>query len=239
MVTDSIKVWESERKRIFASIHKLKSKSENAKTGDMTGLYVLPLEESPTQSIKYKRDSMQCGDCPLKASVGGACYVNPVSTNSPWRAKVGADVSPLPDSFDKPVRFGVYGDPGLVPLSLIRKIANKAPKRTGYTHQWHRIKRGFAKYLMASIDNAMAKALDVEAIELKRMANRKGYRTFRVITEGQEIDSDEIQCPNDTHGVQCADCGLCDGNEKGSKKNIYIHIHGPQNKVKAYQRASK
>ena len=176
------------------------SKSENAKTGDMVGLYVLPIDESPTESIKHKRDALQCGDCPLKRSI---CYVNPVTVNGPHRTSCDLPVSDVPVSFDKPVRLGVYGEPALVPLSLLAKICERAPKHTGYTHQWHK-------------------------------ANAKGYRTFRVVAPDQQIDTDEIECPY-TRGVQCADCGLCNGTYTGSeRKNIFITIHGPQNKVKTY-----
>jgi uncharacterized metal-binding protein len=34
-----------------------------------------------------------------------------------------------------------------------------------------------------------------------------------------------IECPNSTHGVQCADCGLCHG-ASGSDKHIAIESHG-------------
>ena len=209
----------------------LDSKSENAKTGDMVGLYVLPIDESPTESIKHKRDALQCGDCPLKRSI---CYVNPVTVNGPHRTTHNMPVSDVPEKFDKPVRLGVYGEPALVPLSLLAKICERAPKHTGYTHQWHKRSVKYSRFLMASIDNVMAAVHKCTPLELKRKANAKGYRTFRVVAPDQQIDTDEIECPY-TRGVQCADCGLCNGTYTGSeRKNIYITIHGPQNKVKTY-----
>jgi len=233
MTIDSMKVWESRQKGIFASIHKIKTKSLNSKTGDMVGLYVMPIDMSPTDSIKFKQNSLQCGDCPLKSQ----CYVNPVSVNSPWKSKVNTAVSWFKGDFRKPIRLGVYGDPGLVPLPILQRLVRKAPKHTGYSHQWHKIKKEYSEVLMASIDNLFADKLGKTPIELKRMANKKGYRTFRVVNEGQEIDHDEILCLNSSHGITCADCGLCSGNSKGNAKNIYILIHGPQNKVKSYQKA--
>ena len=238
MTIDSMKVWESKRKGIFASIHKIKTKSLNSKTGDMTGLYILPIDMSPTDSIKYKQNDKQCGDCPIKSE----CYVNPVTVNSPWRSKVNEIVSWFKGDFVKPIRLGVYGDPGLVPLPILQRLVKKAPKHTGYTHQWHKIKKEYSEVLMASIDNLFAEQWGCTPIQLKKLANRKGYRTFRVVNEGQEIDTDEMPCPNYTHGTQCVDCGLCDGNKKSKfkpsqKKNIVIMIHGPQNKVKSYQKA--
>ena len=230
---DNVKIFEDKKRGVFASLHKLKTKSENAKTGDMTGLYILPISEKPTDSIKNRTDSKQCGDCPLRS--GKICYVNPVAVNSPWKAQHNKSVQPLPKTFAKPVRLGVYGDPAFLPVKMLGDITKRAPRHTGYTHQWHRRSNKYAQYLMASIDNIMAKRQRLTGIELKRKANKKGYRTFRIVNDGEMIDHDEIECPYEK-GVQCADCGLCNGKTStdDKRKNIFIKVHGANNKVKSY-----
>ena len=235
MAIDSMKVWESRQKGIFASIHKIKTKSLNSKTGDMVGLYVMPIDFSPSDAIKLKMDNLTCGDCLLRPSKGGPCYVNTPWLKGAWGSVKGQMTRWMKGYFKKPVRFGVWGDPAFVPLSILRKLAKKHKKHTGYTHQWLNVNSDYSEILMASIDNLLADKMGITPIELKRKANKLGYRTFRVINEGQPIDHDEILCPNSSHGTQCADCGLCNG--ASSAKNIYIMIHGPQNKVKSYQKA--
>jgi hypothetical protein len=247
MRTDSMKIWESKQKGIFASIHKLHTKALNKKTGDMVGLYIEPLDFSPSDAIKLKMDHLHCGDCPLKPStityidgvpITGPCYVATHWLSALWSSVKEKIVSRLPVGiFKKPLRLGVHGEPSMVPLSILKNLVKKAPKHTGYTHQWHKEnKRKYAELLMASCDNLMAEQWHMTPLQLKRQANILGFRTFRVINKGQEIDKDEILCPNTSHGVQCADCGLCNGS--GKAKNIYIEIHGPQNKVKSYQKST-
>jgi len=241
---DSLKIWQDGD--IFASVHKLVSKSENSKTGDMVGLYILPRQESPTDSIKNKRDSKQCGDCPLKPSKGGACYVNPVTVNSPWRARVDDDITDIPNhvildaiflqGITKPIRLGVYGDPGLVPYDTLSALVAQAPGHTGYTHQWHRIDSRYGNILMASIDNAMAQQHGVTPARLRKLAKSLGYRTFRVVSGDQETEKSEITCPYQTHKVKCAKCLLCGGTQGRGKTDIVIPVHGPHNKISSYSK---
>ena len=49
-----------------------------------------------------------------------------------------------------------------------------------------------------------------------------GAHTFRVALEGDSLDHDEVECLADSEGLQCVDCGLCDG----TKKNVAITVHG-------------
>jgi len=225
---DKVKIWHSPQKGIFAVINKLKTKSENIKTGDMAGLYVLPITEAPTASIKNKRD-IQCGTCPLK---GNVCYVNPITTNGVWKSGVELEVN-IPTKTSKPLRLGVYGDTGLLPYTLIQKIVSRFSGHSGYTHQWQHINPKHAKFHMASIDDISAKQANMTSAELKQKANDLGYRTYRIIQNEAQILKDEILCPHYTRGLQCADCLLCDG--ANNKKNIVAHIHGPQNKIKTYK----
>lgn len=49
-----------------------------------------------------------------------------------------------------------------------------------------------------------------------------GAKTFRVALVGDSLAHDEVECLADSEGIQCADCGLCDG----TKKNVAITVHG-------------
>ena len=202
-------------------------RSDNVKTGDMQQVYILPTV-NPIQAMKLGLDRSVCGDCPLssKANGGtGACYV--VTAQGPtalWKAVHDKPVVPAAES-TKPIRLGAYGDPAFLPLRLVRKLV-KGRRHTGYTHQWH--KRGdWSPLLMASIDPTMAKRQGLTSIQLKHEAQAKGYRTFRVLAEGEALDKDEIYCPFVTHGIQCADCGLCNGSKPNDRRKcIVVPAHG-------------
>ena len=148
MIIDKVKIWQSDKKGIFGAINKLRTKSENSKTGDLAGLYVLPIDMKPTDSIKTKTDSLQCGTCPLK---GNMCYVNPITTNGVWSSTVGLETTPAPHT-SKVLRLGVYGDAGLMPITTLDKVTRRFTSSLGYTHQWQDIDPVKAKYFMASIE---------------------------------------------------------------------------------------
>ena len=50
----------------------------------------------------------------------------------------------------------------------------------------------------------------------------KGAKTFRVAMVGDALFPSEIECLADSKGIQCIDCGLCDG----ATRNIAITVHG-------------
>jgi len=93
-------------------------------------------------------------------------------------------------------------------------LKSMVDNNTSYTHQWETNKE-FADFSMASVDN----------VAEKERAKELGFRTFRVVNDESEIDTDEIMCPNYTVGIQCIDCKLCSGN-KVKAKNIAIVKHG-------------
>ena len=81
--------------------------SSNAKTGDVLQIKHVAKGQSPTQTIKSKKDDIVCGDCPLKGKV---CYVNPISLNASWKSTRGqAPLGEFP-KVNKSVRFGEYGE---------------------------------------------------------------------------------------------------------------------------------
>ena len=224
---NSIKIWENSR--IFAALTGLIRASANSKTGPMLQISILDKEDTPTQIIKQKKDHSVCGKCKLKGKI---CYLHPMYLNGIWRAVVDQLVSKLPKVLDA-VRFGTYGNPSLIPLGLVKRIAAKARSWTGYTHEWDECNIGYAKYFMASIDPITAHSKGRTSIEDKAEANRIGYRTYRVIGSVKELLPDEIHCPHEEKGVQCIDCGLCSG-ASSKAKNIAIVVGGAPDKQTHY-----
>ena len=113
------------------------------------------------------------------------------------------------------VRLGTYGDPAAVPSWVWDQLLSECESHLAYSHQ-----SGFRPDItMQSADN-LNQALDHWA---------KGSRTFRVITNVDEIDkSNEILCPASKEAgrrVQCVKCKLCSGLTSNSKKSIAIVEH--------------
>ena len=218
--------------------------SSNTKTGDVLQVKHVANEQSPTQTIKSKKDDIVCGDCPLKGKV---CYVNPISLNASWKSTRGqAPLGEFP-KVNKSVRFGEYGETVLALdfdffKAWVGWIKSQGLRHFGYTHQWKKAKTNkvpWNKYLMASIDDISAKNAGTTSAKLKDFANSLGWRTFRVIKDLSELLPDEILCVNTTHGVTCDDCGLCNGKKSPNdrRKNIAALAHGPINKIKTYLKA--
>ena len=205
------------------------SPSENRKTGPMGQLWVLP-NGNPLDACRTGADKAVCGDCPLrpKASGGsGVCYV--VVAQGPLqihKSTKGKRAKGVPAEVDRPVRFGAYGDPAFVPLSILHKLSRKTGGRyTGYTHQWETCDPRYARYCMASVDAQMAKRAGISLEALRQRAKGKGYRTFTVRGEGEGPGASEIRCPAESRGVQCIDCLLCKGNQSQAK-DLCITVHG-------------
>lgn len=199
-------------------------KTSNVKTGDMVQTWIMREDIDPIEASKQGLDVTVCGSCVHRHSLGGACYVNlgqaPLSI---WRAYhrgayPEATVETLAPIIGRALRLGAYGDPAAVPFhiwdGLVRAI--KPETRTGYTHQiMHRnFDHRILRYCMASADTPK------QALKLQSM----GARTFRVKTSGGDFLPNEIECLSDSKGVQCIDCGLCDGASDGV--NVAISVHG-------------
>ena len=117
---------------------------------------------------------------------------------------------------DKFLRVGAYGDSGSVPNDYINPLIKVSKKFTGYSHQWESFTN---KNLMASC----------ETLSQAKIAQDKGYRTFRTLTHKSEISDNEILCPASKESLKesnCFKCGLCNGAESNSSKNIAIVSHG-------------
>lgn len=224
-------VWKNNL--IFAALSCDKTKSANPKTGDMAQLAVLPLHNLPTDSIKNKTDHLQCGTCPLSASAGkggkNTCYVNVIYQNAVWKSAKKHGLKEIP-VLKKPLRLGSYGDPGFIPLDTLDDLTEKSQGHTGYTHQWKDIDNGYSRHLMASIDPFGPTRAEAKAL---------GYRTYRILADGEALEKGEALCPNVTHGTTCAKCGLCSGTKGKGKIDIAIPVHGTPSLVKVFDKAAK
>lgn len=233
---------------IVAIATALRTKSANSKTGAMVQTYILREDVDPIHAISMGLDESICGDCPHRAAeplyvdlpAGSSkarrwkhrsCYVNVgQGALGVWRAyKAGntplASVEDVADFVGErrlPVRLGTYGDPAAVPLWVWETLVAKAPRHTGYTHQWRRCDSGYRRIVMASADS----------VEDRCDAERLGYRTFRVAAPGLEPEAGEVRCPaSDEAGkvTDCSRCGLCAGSfeERTNRpKTVMITVHG-------------
>lgn len=198
-----------------------KGKSNNSKTGKMAQIFIIHKEQHPRAAIESKDDAAVCGNCPARglwcyASLGpggqglGSVYKAAKRGSYP----VGLDLARFEG---EAVRFGAYGDPAMLPLSVISSIAAKARSFTGYTHQWKWCDQRFRDYFMASVDS------EDEYAE----ATAAGWRTYRVLEAEEDFLSGEVLCPHYTTGIQCADCGHCDGKNRPTVKgNVAAIVHG-------------
>ena len=203
--------------------------SGNRKTGAMIQIWVLDSTMHPVESRRTGRDAAnQCQGCPLASNKG--CYVSPMAISSIYNAWRWGSYTPLPmgspewDQFfrGEAVRFGAYGNPSLIPLEMVKSIANLASKHTGYFHDWAVMPaaraRAYGKYFMASTEPHNT----TEALSL-------GLRVFQTVPEGAAAPSGLLECLADSHGLSCQQCGLCDGTYRSRPlPSIYIRVHGYQ-----------
>lgn len=205
--------------------------STNRKTGESVQLWILDATMHPVESRRTGHDAEnQCQGCPLAS--GNGCYVNANPLSAIWRKFQRGGYPQLimgsPEwnrffSVDY-VRFGAYGNPSLLPLAMVKDIASKARKVTGYFHDWHQMPkdtaRAYGQFFMASCEPANY-----------RKAQSLGLRTFTVVSEA--MPSAGIECLADAKGMTCKQCGLCDGNRRSATRskplpNIFITAHGYQ-----------
>jgi hypothetical protein len=195
-------------------------KSTNRKTGNMAQLHILHDRVEPHTAQRTGRDQAVCGGCPLRPSLDGGCYV--VTCQGPlsaWRATQRQPVATWSEIGEalqgRSLRLGAYGDPAALPGHLIAVLSALVHGGcTGYTHGW-RTRPDLKPYCMASTHGEM-ETLDAQA---------SGWRTCRMMELGGHMLSQEIQCPNESNGIDCADCLLCRGASLQAK-SITIPAHG-------------
>ena len=196
--------------------------SDNRKTGDMIQIWILVRACDPVQAIKEGLDRLICGNCTHRGDgTGGlrSCYVN--AGQAPlgiWKAWKAGAYSPLPflSLFSgRKVRFGAYGDPTWMPLSLALAIAGVSSGWTGYTHQWRKPSlQGWRSILMASVDTT-AELL---------IARSMGWSTFRVTPDTDHHAFEEL-CASERNGTPCSICLGCPGSRNGIQ-SVFIPAHG-------------
>ena len=203
------------------------SKSTNSKIGDMLQIWIVPRSETVTESRRNGNDSrLQCKGCPLASNRGcyvGSYYVDAIQ-KAAWagkkpKAKSKADVVNLVRG--RFVRFGAYGNPSKIPLSLVKLIANACEGWTGYFHDWHQMTptkaKAYGEFFMASCEPGN-----------QSTAQKLGLRTFTTRSPQTAPHAGSIDCPS-AKGVKCRDCRLCSGTTTRAK-NVSIPVHGYQKK---------
>lgn len=195
--------------------------TDNRKTGNMVQIWFLLENISPVDGVKAGIDAETvCRGCPFAA--GNGCYVNvgqaPLAI---WRAfHRGSYPEAWPRDYarlfsGRKVRFGAYGNPSLLPLSIVKAIAEVSAGWTGYFHDWKEnpLASGYAAYFMASTETESS----------HRLASAIGFRTFHV---SPEKPVGAIECLSDSKGLECAQCKLCAGLSKARQPSVWINPHG-------------
>ncbi|BAY23863.1 hypothetical protein NIES2100_36560 [Calothrix sp. NIES-2100] len=103
--------------------------TSNRKTGRLIQSWILQQEFVPTSAAKNGLDQGICGNCPLKLSQSGSCYVNLLPINNIYRKyktgtypKLGTNEIEVLKRYRDPVRIGSYGDPTAVPIEVWEPI---------------------------------------------------------------------------------------------------------------------
>ena len=205
--------------------------SRNGKTGDMVQTWILREDISPLAAIATRADRSICGNCVHRGNEDQArtCYVDasraPSMVFDAYHRGQYIDLSDDPETIamliaQRIVRMGAYGDPAMVPIKQWRMLLAGSAGRTGYTHAWRRIwAQALKPYVMASVDS----------VKEQDIARAMGWRTFRVRTETEPLESNEFACPASPEGglrKQCITCKACDGADRAGKASAAIIVHG-------------
>lgn len=207
--------------------------SDNIKTGPMIQLWIMARNVHPVESRRTGHDAtLQCQGCPHASNQG--CYVSPLALMAIYRTYKSNGYTHLhmgsPEwaaFFDgASVRFGAYGNPSMIPLEMVSDIVDRCYSHTGYMHDWHLmpidLAKAYGRFFMASTEPSNV-----------AYAQNLGLRTFTVVPEAPEDKRLGIECLADKAGIQCIDCGLCDGNSRSASRSlplpsVWIKAHGYQ-----------
>ena len=192
--------------------------SANAKTGNMVQTWIIRSDVHPLEALDTGEDYSICGTCPHRKRT---CYVNvgqaPAAVYRTYKAGKYPTFDPTAHSglfMGRKVRLGAYGDPAAAPFEVMQQVASLCIGHTGYTHQIaHKaFDKRFLSLCMVSADSPK------QAAKYQSM----GAKTFRVAMAGDSLADGEIECLADSQGLQCHECGLCDG----QRQNVAITVHG-------------
>lgn len=166
-----------------------------------------PVDISPQDAVKKGLDECVCGDCPHRPSKGGRCYVTcHWGPNQVWKQMRDGKAPHLtPDQITElfagaVVRVGAWGDPAAAPLFMWEHLLAGVAAHTSYTHAWKRRDSQW-HWCMASVDTPEERAEAVEA----------GWKTFRVLWDGDHLAQGEKACSAQGFKVPCFSCRKCDG----------------------------
>jgi len=222
-------------KKVVAIATGFSHDSKNPKTGkNMIQVWIIPASMSPLSAYARGKDRTTCGNCPMsspKNGGNGTCYVHCFQApHNIWKTYKTGKYERCTTAnimyFDNAViRLGSYGDPAAIPIQVFDALAKRAKSMVGYTHQWNNsfCDKGIKNYCMASVDTPKGKIL----------AEKKGWRTFRIMIPGDEVEKNEFLCPASEeagHKTTCEKCLSCCGISK-NMKSIGIFAHGRKWKV--------
>lgn len=199
------------------------TKSRNRKIGHMLQTFILRSDIDPITANRTGEDYSICGGCPLRGTphegnygqaLDRTCYVTlahaPLSKFKTYKAgryPAAKDLVAL--GRNKAIRIGAYGDGAAVPRKIWDDLCKEAVGWTAYTHQGNNNPERF----MTSVESL------VDAEE----AWTRGERTFRVLSDHDQITPNEVLCPSPR--TTCAECRLCAGTS-AKAKSIAIVAHG-------------
>jgi hypothetical protein len=212
---------------------------KNPKTGAMLQSWILP-DNKISFLTTYLRgqETSVCGDCKHRsvASGGwGTCYVNVHhGPNQIYRAYLNGRYEDL-NIFnmgwfkDKLLRIGAYGEPAAVPIRIWENLGKLVKGWTGYTHQWNnpKINKNLKNFCMASCDS----------VEETILAQKRGWRTFRMRTENEPLMNKEFICPASEESgkkTKCSKCQTCKGGVFTGKSCPTIVVHGRPYKLRRF-----
>lgn len=199
----------------------------------MTQIWIMARNLHPVESRRTGHDAtLQCQGCPYASNQG--CYVSPLPLMAIYRSYKAGDYETVTMGspqwatlFDNAsVRLGAYGNPSMLPLAMLEDICSRAYMYTGYFHDWNimpvDLAKSYGRFLMASCEPSNV-----------QFAQNLGLRTFTVVSETPSDRSVGIECLADAKGMQCVDCGLCDGTARSAKRSkplpsVWIKAHGYQ-----------
>lgn len=193
----------------------------NHKTGDMIQTWIIREDVTPMVAVQTGKDSSVCGRCPHRHFSGGACYVVPFQAPTQVFKTYHAggydklDTQTLRRFLGRKIRLGSYGDPAAVPYHVWLGVVGLCDGHTGYTHQFH--------HECFDVKLTDFCQVSVETVSQYKNAVEDNVGTFRVIPEGGTLQEGEIRCLNETTGISCLACGLCDGKHQNK---IAITVHG-------------
>jgi len=128
------------------------------------------------------------------------------------------------------LRAGAYGDPANIPYSVWSTLYGYDEQSntsvlsgTGYTKEWMTCDQRLQRFFMASCSEKWEHDIAVSL----------GWRVYEITDELRE---GQIECPEQSRGIQCDDCLLCGGTSKQAK-NIAIRAIG--NKKVCYVEVGK